>query len=192
MVRGSDPGFFVDEPEKVTPAQMDRWCRDFDNWAICDTVCFHLFDRMPHAFRKIARWSKSPEEFVKRAAFALLASVALHDKKSGDEPFAKCLPLVGRASSDGRNFVKKGVSWGLRGVGRRSPGLHAKAVALARRFDFGGTGGEMGWQGRAQGPDPALRDPAAPGQGALSEPIRLVRAHEVARQAACSGEDELF
>ena len=124
----------VDEPEKVTPAQMDRWCRDFDNWAICDTVCFHLFDRTPHAFRKISRWSTSREEFVKRAAFALLASVALHYKKSGDEPFAKCLPLVERASSDDRNFVKKGVSWGLRGVGRRSPGLHAKAVALARRL----------------------------------------------------------
>jgi len=125
---------FVDEPEKVTPAQMDRWCRDFDNWAICDTVCFHLFDRTPHAFRTIARWSKSREEFVKRAAFALLASVALHDKKSGDGSFAKCLPLVERASRDDRNFVKKGVSWGLRGVGRRSPGLHAKAVALARRL----------------------------------------------------------
>ena len=44
---------FVDEPERVTPAQMDRWCRDFDNWAICDTLCFQLFDRTPHAFRKI-------------------------------------------------------------------------------------------------------------------------------------------
>ena len=72
---------FVDEPERVTPAQMDRWCRDFDNWAICDTVCFHLFDRTPHAFRKVAQWSRRREEFVKRAAFALLASVALHDKQ---------------------------------------------------------------------------------------------------------------
>jgi 3-methyladenine DNA glycosylase AlkD len=125
---------FVDEPERVTPAQMDRWCRDFDNWAICDTVCFHLFDRTPHAFRKIAQWSRRREEFVKRAAFALLASVALHDKSSGDKPFAKCLPLLERAAEDERNFVKKGVSWGLRGVGRRSPELHAAAVALARRL----------------------------------------------------------
>lgn len=125
---------FVDEPDRVTPAQMDRWCRDFDNWAVCDTVCFHLFDRTPHAFRKIAQWSRSRKEFVRRAAFALLASVALHDKRSGDEPFAKCLPLVERAAGDGRNFVKKGVSWGLRGVGRRSLSLHRKAVALARRL----------------------------------------------------------
>ena len=31
---------FVDDPALVTSAQMDRWCRDFDNWGICDTVCF--------------------------------------------------------------------------------------------------------------------------------------------------------
>jgi hypothetical protein len=43
---------FVDEPERVTPAQMDRWCRDFDSWAICDTLCFHLFDRTPHAWQR--------------------------------------------------------------------------------------------------------------------------------------------
>jgi len=125
---------FVDEPEKVTPEQMDRWCRDFDNWAICDTVCFHLFDKTPHVFRKIAKWSKSREEFVKRAAFALLASVALHDKKSRDEPFVKCLPLLEHAASDDRNFVKKGVSWGLRALGHRNFPLHEASVALARRL----------------------------------------------------------
>ena len=72
---------FVDEPARVTPAQMDRWCRDFDNWAICDTVCFHLFDRTPHAWRKVAQWSDRRDEFVKRAAFALLWGLTVHDKQ---------------------------------------------------------------------------------------------------------------
>lgn len=126
---------FVDQPKLVTPAQMDRWCKDFDSWAICDTACFHLFDRTPHAFKKVSQWSKRKDEFVKRAAFALLASLALHDKKSGDEPFRDSLPLIERASTDDRNFVKKGVSWALRGIGhRRSPALKASAVELAERL----------------------------------------------------------
>ncbi|MFN0151796.1 MAG: DNA alkylation repair protein [bacterium] len=125
---------FVDEPARVTPAQMDRWCRDFDNWAICDTLCFHLFDRTSHAWTMIAKWSARRGEFEKRAAFALLASLALHEKSTGDRPFAKCLPLIERAATDERNFVKKGVSWALRGVGRRSAALHAASVALARRL----------------------------------------------------------
>jgi 3-methyladenine DNA glycosylase AlkD len=105
---------FVDEPARVTPGQMDRWCRDFDNWGICDTICFHLFDKTPHAWAKVAKWSDSKHEFVKRAAFALLASLALHDKRADDESFARCLPLVEHAAIDERNFVKKGVSWALR------------------------------------------------------------------------------
>jgi 3-methyladenine DNA glycosylase AlkD len=125
---------FVDEPDRVTAAQMDRWCADFDNWAICDTVCFHLFDRTPHAFPKVLKWSKAKGEFVKRAAFALLASLALHDRKSPDAPFRRCLPLIEREAVDERNFVKKAVNWSLRAIGERRPGLHTEATALARRL----------------------------------------------------------
>jgi hypothetical protein len=85
---------FVDEPERITAAQMDRWARAFDNWGICDTVCFHLFDRTPHAFRKVAAWARSKKEFERRAAFALLASLAGHDRTTPDGAFERCLPLV--------------------------------------------------------------------------------------------------
>ena len=125
---------FVDDPARVTSAQMDRWCRDFDNWGICDTVCFHLFDKTPHAWGKVEKWGESGHEFVKRAAFALLASLALHDKRAGDELFVGCLPLIERAATDERNFVKKGVSWALRLIGRRNPALNAAAVTVARRL----------------------------------------------------------
>jgi 3-methyladenine DNA glycosylase AlkD len=125
---------YVGEPERVTAAQMDRWCRDFDNWGICDTVCFALFDRTPYAFDKVARWSDRKDEFAKRGAFALLASLALHDKEAGDEKFIDCLPLIEQAASDERNFVKKGVSWALRLIGRRNADLNTAAVALSRRL----------------------------------------------------------
>jgi 3-methyladenine DNA glycosylase AlkD len=125
---------FIDEPERVTPAQMDRWCADFDNWAICDTVCFHLFDRTPHAWAKVGKWSGKRDEFGRRAAFALLASIAGHDKSSGDKPFVEGLRLIEHAAADERNFVKKAVSWALRGIGRRNAALHAAALTVAQRL----------------------------------------------------------
>ena len=125
---------FVDEPARVTAAQMDRWCRDFDNWGICDTLCFKLFDQTPPAWAKVADWGDRPEEFVKRAAFALLASLALHDKKAGDAQFLETLPLIERAAMDERNFVKKGMNWALRSIGRRNAALNAAADTLARRL----------------------------------------------------------
>lgn len=125
---------FVGDPARVTPAEMDRWCKDFDSWGICDTICFSLWDRTPHAMAKIRQWSTRREEFVKRAAFALLASVALHDKTMSDAEFVKCLPIIECGAADGRNFVKKGVSWALRLVGRRSRALHKSSIALSKRL----------------------------------------------------------
>ena len=101
---------FVAEPERVTPALMDRWCSDFDNWAICDTVCFKLFDQLPHAFAKVGQWAGRHGELEKRAAFALLACLALHDKRAGNSAFISCLPLIKAESTDERNFVKKAAS----------------------------------------------------------------------------------
>ena len=125
---------FVDEPARVTASQMERWVRDFDNWAICDGVCFHLFDRTPYAWRKVDQWSSRRDEFVKRAAFALVASIGAHDKQAPDAPFRRALELIEREAHDGRNFVKKGVSWALRVTGRRNPALYAAAVAVATRL----------------------------------------------------------
>jgi 3-methyladenine DNA glycosylase AlkD len=124
----------VDQPECVTRAQMDRWCRDFDNWGICDTVCFHLFDRTPHAWKKVAQWCDRREEFTKRAGFALLWALALHDKHAGDDAFLRCLPAVERAASDERNFVKKAVNMALRAIGIRNSALNAAVVTVARRL----------------------------------------------------------
>lgn len=125
---------WIDDPTLVTSAQMDRWARDFDNWAICDHLCFHLFDRTAHAWRKAGAWSKRREEFVRRAAFALLAGLSLHDKQSDDEPFLRSFALIETAATDDRNFVKKGVSWALRVMGRRSKTLNTAAVDLSQRL----------------------------------------------------------
>jgi 3-methyladenine DNA glycosylase AlkD len=125
---------FVDDPALVTPAQMDRWCRAFDNWAICDTACFHLFDRTPHAWKKVTAWAPRREEFVRRAAFALLASLSLHDKKSDNAPFLRGLRLIEKAAPDERNFVKKSVNWALRSLGRRNAALHAASLKVAERL----------------------------------------------------------
>lgn len=125
---------FVDEPEQVTKAQMERWCRDFDNWGVVDTLCFCLFDRAPDAWAMVAPWSEKKDEFGRRAAFALLASLAGHDKDAADARFLDGLRLVERAAGDERHFVKKGVSWALRRIGGRNARLHERAVALSRRL----------------------------------------------------------
>lgn len=122
----------VGEPEKVTQRQMEEWARDFDSWDLCDTVCGGLFDKTPFAYKKAAEWSKKDETFVKRAGFALMAWLAVHDKEAGNKSFEKLLPLIRRAATDERNFVKKAVNWALRQIGKRNQELNRKAIKLAK------------------------------------------------------------
>nr|MEA2799763.1 hypothetical protein [Phenylobacterium sp.] len=124
----------IDDPAQVTPEQMDRWRADFDNWGIVDTVCFKLFDQVPHAFAKIDEWAGLNDEFGRRAAFALLACTALHGR-GAEADFIRGLALIERCATDERNFVKKGVNWALRAIGGKgSPALRAQARALAVRL----------------------------------------------------------
>lgn len=124
----------IDDPADVTPAQMERWVKDCDNWGLVDTCCFHYWDRTPFAFDKIEKWSKAKDEFVKRAAFALLASCAVH-KQGADAQFLRGLELIEREANDPRNFVKKANNWALRAIGgKASPKLRAAARELAEQL----------------------------------------------------------
>ena len=124
----------IDDPAQVTPAQLDAWRTDFDNWGIVDTVCFKLFDQVPFAHDRVAAWAGLNDEFGRRAGFALLACCALHGNGS-DEDFLRGLRLIENGATDERNFVKKGVNWALRAIGvKKSPVLRAAARELAAKL----------------------------------------------------------
>lgn len=125
---------FVGEPDKLTLATMDRWCRDFDNWGIVDTLCFKLFDQTPLAWKRIEPWAKHSGEFQKRAGFVLIACLAAHADDAKDEDFLPYLPLIEWGATDERNFVKKGVSWALRMLARQSPRMKKECTTLAKRL----------------------------------------------------------
>jgi len=124
----------IDDPAQVTEEQMEEWVLGLDSWDVCDQLCMNLFDKSSLAWKKVNDWSVRDEEFVKRAAFALLACLAWHDKNSQDRKFIELLPLIKRASTDERNFVKKAVNWALRMIGKRNRNLNKAALDTAREI----------------------------------------------------------
>jgi len=122
----------IDEPSKVTGRQMNQWAMDFESWAICDGACINLFRYTRRAHQKCVEWSARRQEFVKRAAFALMAGLAVADKLADDDAFLRFLPLIQSAALDERNMVKKGVNWALRQIGKRNITLNRAALGVAR------------------------------------------------------------
>ena len=124
----------IADPKQVTEDLMERWVKDIDSWDVCDHCCGNVWDKTPFAYRKASEWSKRPEEFVKRAAFSLMAALAVHDKTASDDAFTRFLPIIKRESTDERNFVKKAVNWALRQIGKRNRKLNRQAIETAREI----------------------------------------------------------
>lgn len=125
---------FLAVPTQFTEALMEQWVRDFDSWDICDQACARIFVRTPWAHSKAKEWAARTPEYEKRAGFALMATLAIHDKKAPDEAFIQFFPLLQQEAGDERNFVKKAINWALRQVGKRNLALNQAAVQLAQQL----------------------------------------------------------
>lgn len=128
---------YIEEPEKITEEQFERWVKDFDSWDVVDQVCSAVLDKTKFAYKKIFQLSERKEEFVKRTAFTLICCLTVHDKQMEDKDFLKFFPLIKKASTDERNFVKKAVNWALRQIGKRNKKLNVQAIKLALRLRSG-------------------------------------------------------
>lgn len=118
----------------MTDEMLEHWVNDLDSWDVCDGCCSNLFDKVPGAHKKAIAWSRREPEFVKRAGYALMAVLAVHDKKAPDGAFLRFLPHIKRGSRDERNYVRKAVNWALRQIGKRNRALHTASVRTAREI----------------------------------------------------------
>lgn len=120
----------IDNPKETTSEQMDSWVLDFNSWDLCDQACMKLFCKTPYAWQKVDEWLDREEEFVKRASFALMASLAHHEKRKDNTPFLKSLEYITSNPTDERNFVKKAINWALRQIGKRNLLLRDEAIKV--------------------------------------------------------------
>jgi 3-methyladenine DNA glycosylase AlkD len=119
------------DPISITDQQMERWVSEFENWEICDSFCMGFFVNSELALQKTNCWSLDSREFVKRAAFAMMASYGFAHKNAENEIFESFLIPIEREATDHRIYVKKAVNWALRSIGKRNCDLRAKAIDVA-------------------------------------------------------------
>ena len=82
---------------------------------MCNACGCNLLDKTPLGWKKAIAWTRRKEEYVKRAAFSIMAALASHDKSASDAKFLRLLPLIQRASGALRELQSEAVQ-------RRLPG----------------------------------------------------------------------
>ena len=128
-------------------SEIERWLDDVVSWDLCDHICGNLVRRRTDAVSLVRRWATSRKLYVKRAAFALIAELAVHDKSLGKEQLAAFADLVVAHAGDERLHVRKAASWALRSIGKRNAAGQDLALAAAATL-LESADPSMRWVGR--------------------------------------------
>ncbi|MEI9421567.1 DNA alkylation repair protein [Mesorhizobium sp. Cs1299R1N1] len=121
------------DPKRFSAADARQWASSFDSWDIVDGVS-DLFVDTDAWIELINEFAADEREFVRRTAFAMMAWSVVHRKKEPEATFLAFLPIIEAQATDARNYVKKGVNWALRSLGKRSMVMHGAALAVAERL----------------------------------------------------------
>ena len=124
----------VGNPAVMPARELDGWLRDLDSWDLTDAFTGNLVARSSHAWGKAVEWAGRQKPFEKRAAFSLMAALAVQDKAADDAAFKRLLPVIWEHAVDERPYVAKAVSWALRQIGKRDRLLNRAATACAQEI----------------------------------------------------------
>jgi 3-methyladenine DNA glycosylase AlkD len=128
---------YTADPKALTLDEARLWAGDCNSWEVVDTVA-DLFVTARFERVLVPEFAGEGREFVRRLAFAMIATCAVHLKQEPDSTLLAWLPLIEAHAGDERNFVKKAVNWALRQIGKRSANCHGPALTLAERLAASG------------------------------------------------------
>jgi 3-methyladenine DNA glycosylase AlkD len=121
----------VADPKALRLTDIERWLGDVVSWDLCDHLCGDLARRRSDAARLVRRWITSPKLYVKRAAFAVIAELAVHGDNLDSDALDAFAGLIAEHAGDARPHVRQAASWALRSIGKRDAENHDRALAIA-------------------------------------------------------------
>lgn len=124
----------VFQKKEIENSDIEKLMGDVVSWDLCDHLCKNLIIKMKDYNEFIYKWITSPHIYKKRAAFTLIASFAVHDKKITDDTLDTYLKLINENSADEHEHIKKAVSWALREIGKKDYNYNEKAILLAHEL----------------------------------------------------------
>ncbi|MCB7303073.1 DNA alkylation repair protein [Bariatricus massiliensis] len=122
------------ERKSLEFCEIDNLMEDVISWDLCDHLCKNLIIKLPNYNEYISEWITSNHIYKKRAAFTLIASAAIHDKRIKQDTVTLYLKLIHEHSNYEHEHIKKAASWALREVGKVDFNFNEEALLLAHEL----------------------------------------------------------
>lgn len=122
------------DEKTIVKEDIERLMIDVKSWDLCDHICKNLIVKLADYKEFIYKWCDDNRVYYKRAAYSLIATVAIHSKDLSIEEVHQFLDMIKEYSNDNRTHVKKAMSWALREIGKRDFECQEKAILLAHEL----------------------------------------------------------
>lgn len=124
----------VFDKNHMAHADIENLMGDVVSWDLCDHLCKNLIAKMKDYEEFIYAWAASAHVYKKRAAYTLIATSAVHNKKLSQDTLDAYLELIKEDSQIEHEHVKKAVSWALREIGKRDFSCNERALLAAHEL----------------------------------------------------------
>lgn len=118
-------------PQNATDEQIDDFMQGIHSWDLCDHFCKNYLLKVHHYQKYIHKWVVTNDLYYKRAAFTLIASQAIRDKKIEQQTLETYLTYIELHSDEERIHIYKAISWALREIGKIDLTLQEQAIICA-------------------------------------------------------------
>jgi 3-methyladenine DNA glycosylase AlkD len=124
----------VVDPADLGEEEIDRWVRDLDFPVLADLFAGVVY-RTPFARAKMIAWTGSPDEFVRRAGFVLVADFAADpDSDASDAELSAYLDQIRAEIHASPNWSREAMNLAPIAIGKRNDRLFPLAVATAETY----------------------------------------------------------
>lgn len=125
---------FLFNSKTLTFSDIDNLMAEVISWDLCDHLCKNLIIKLENYEEYIFNWITANHIYKRRAAFTLIASAAIHDKKIAQDTLNLFLKLISENSNSEHEHIKKAVSWALREIGKIDFDFNEKALVVAHEL----------------------------------------------------------
>jgi len=125
----------IENPETVEFSQINEWVESLENTELAEQISINLLWRIKDIKKYIISWLDSDNEYTKKAAFVLIAQLAMRDKTIPDDDFIQYFDFIEKNSNTENIFLRKSISLALRKIGRRNKKLNKNSIELAKKIE---------------------------------------------------------
>lgn len=121
------------DPKKVTTELLNKWVQEVDYYCLMD-VLMTAICTSPIAIERMEDWTKSDDEWIGRAGWALLANMAIKNKTLQDDVFSPYLDEIKENIHNEKNRKREAMNCALIAIGIRNEDLEQAAIEIAREI----------------------------------------------------------